>query len=53
MISREENTLADKLSYRIDYDGWYITPEVFKKRASIDKLVSEKNQKTISSSVQI
>ena len=51
MISREENTLADKLSYRIDYDGWYITPEVF--RASIDKLVSEKNRKRISSSVQI
>ena len=51
-IPRKSNESTDKYSKTIDYDDWYVTPDLFKmltvKRwgvAMIDRFVTEKNQK--------
>ena len=53
-IPRENNELADKFSKEIDYDDWYVTPELFELltprrwgKVSIDRFASEKNCKTL------
>ena len=53
-IPRKSNELADKLSNAMDYDNWYMTPDLFKmltvrrwEVATIDRFASEKKQKTM------
>ena len=53
-ILRKSNELADKFSKTIDYDDWYVTPDLFKMLtvrrwgvAAIDRFVSEKKWKTM------
>ena len=53
-IPRKRNELADKFCKTIDYDDWYVTPDLFKiltvRRwgvATIDRFASEKNRKTM------
>ena len=53
-IPRKSNELADKFSKTIDYDDWYVTPDLFKMLttrwwgvATIDRFASEKNRKTM------
>ena len=53
-IPRKRNELADKFSKTIDYDDWYVTPDLFKiltiRRwgvATIDRFASEKIWKTV------
>ena len=51
MIPRKSNELSNKLSKTIDYDDWYVTPDLFKMLtarrwgiATIDRLASEKDR---------
>ena len=51
---RKNIELADKFSKTIDYDHWYVTPDLFKMvtvrrwgAATIDRFASEKNRKTM------
>ena len=53
-IPRKRNELADKFSKTIDYDDWYVTPDLFKMLtvrrwgvATIDRFTPEKNLKTM------
>ena len=46
LISRKCNELADKFSKTIDYDDWYVTPDLFKILTVRRWFASEKNWKT-------
>ena len=53
-IPGERNELAHKFCKNIDYDDWYVTPDLFKMLtirlwgvATIDRFASEKNPKTM------
>ena len=53
-IPRKSNELADKISKTVDYDDWYVTPDLFEMLtvrrwgvATIDRFASEKNRKTM------